>query len=86
MKKKIVKWLDHDIIHPISDSEWVSPIQIVPKMTGITVVKNGKDELIPKRIESGWRVCIDYRKLNSVTKKDHYPLPFLEQTLDRLTE
>ena len=48
------------------------------------MVKNDKDELIPTRIQSGWRVCIDYRKLNSATRKDHFPLPFLDQMLERL--
>ena len=43
-----------------------------------------KNELIPTRIVTGWRVCIDYRKLNTVTRKDHYPLPFIDQMLDML--
>ena len=84
VRKEVLKWLDHDIIYPISDSEWVSPVQVVPKKTGITVVKNDKDELIPTRIQSRWRVCIDYRKLNSATRKDHFPLSFLDQMLERL--
>jgi len=50
------------------------------------VVKNDKDELIPTRIQSEWRVCIDYKKLNSATRKDHFPLPFLDQMLERLAE
>ena len=33
---------------------------------------------------TGWRVCIDYKKLNIVTRKDHYPLPFIDQMPDRL--
>ena len=52
VKKEILKWLDHDIIYPISNSEWVSPVQVVPKKIGIIVVKNNKDELIPTRIQS----------------------------------
>ena len=52
VRKEVLKWLDHDIIFPISDSEWVSPIHVVPKKTGITVVKNDKDELISTRIQS----------------------------------
>ena len=48
------------------------------------MIKNEKNELIPIRIVTGWRVCIDYRKLNSTTRKDHYPLPFIDQMLDRL--
>nr|CAN65374.1 hypothetical protein VITISV_032197 [Vitis vinifera] len=36
------------------------------------------------RLTTGWRVCIDFRKLNAVTKKDHFPLPFLDQVLERV--
>ncbi|XP_061957345.1 uncharacterized protein LOC133678848, partial [Populus nigra] len=52
--------------------------------TGITLVKNKNDELIPTRISSGWRMCVDYRKLNLATRKDHFPLPFMDQMLERL--
>ncbi|GJS19462.1 reverse transcriptase domain-containing protein [Tanacetum coccineum] len=48
------------------------------------IVRNEKDELIPQRTVTGWRVCIDYRKLNNVTRKDHFPLPFIDQMLERL--
>ena len=71
VKTKVFKLLDVGIIYPISDSKWVSPIQIVPKKFGITVVKNEKGELIPTRITSSWRMCIDYRKFfhyHSLTK------------------
>jgi len=47
-------------------------------------VKNEDDELIPTRVTTGWRVCIDYRRLNKVTRKDHFPLPFIDQMLERL--
>ena len=57
---------------------------MVPKKGGFTIIKNKKNELIPIRTMIGWRVCIDYRKLNIVTQKDHYPLPFINQMLDRL--
>ncbi|GJU90849.1 putative nucleotidyltransferase, ribonuclease H [Tanacetum coccineum] len=50
----------------------------------MTVVKNEKDELIPQRTVTGWRVCIDYRKLKNATRKDHFPLPFIDQMLERL--
>ena len=48
------------------------------------MVKNEKNELIPTRIQNSWRVCIDYRRLNQATRKDHFPLPFMDQMLDRL--
>ena len=59
-------------------------VQVVPKKSGITVVKNKDDDLVPTRIQTGWRVCIDYRKLNTTTRKDHFPLPFIDQMLERL--
>ena len=79
-----MKLLDVRIIYPISDSNWVSPIHIVPKKGGMTVVKNENNELIPTRTITGWRMCIDYRKLNKATKKDHFPLPFIDQMLERI--
>ncbi|XP_061993424.1 uncharacterized protein LOC133711297 [Rosa rugosa] len=84
VKKEVLKLLDVGIIYPISDSEWVSPVQVVPKRSGITVVKNEDNELVPTRVQTGWRVCIDYRKLNTTTRKDHFPLPFIDQMLERL--
>ena len=56
----------------------------MPKKFGITVVKNENNELIPTHVTTGWCMCIDYRKLNAVTRKDHFPLPFLDQVLDRV--
>ncbi|GJS70623.1 reverse transcriptase domain-containing protein [Tanacetum coccineum] len=79
-----MKLLDTGIIYPIADSPWVSPIHCVPKKGGITVVTNKKDELVPTRTITGWRVCIDYHKLNEATVKDHFPLPFMDQMLERL--
>ncbi|KAM1180337.1 hypothetical protein ACFX2G_019815 [Malus domestica] len=84
VKKEIIKLLDCGVIYPISDSRWVSPIQCVPKKSGVTVVENAENELVPTWIQTGWRVCIDYRKLNATTRKDHFPLPFLDQMLERL--
>ncbi|KAK1429674.1 hypothetical protein QVD17_11888 [Tagetes erecta] len=85
VKKEVIKLLDAGLIYPISDSAWVSPVQVVPKKGGMTVVTNEKNELIPTRTVTGWRVCIDYRKLNDATRKDHFPLPFIDQMLERLS-
>ena len=49
------------------------------------MIRNEKNELIPTRTVTGWRVCIEYKKLNTATRKDHYPLPFIDQMLDKLT-
>ena len=85
VKKEVIKLLDAGLIYPISDSPWVSPVQVVPKKGGMTVVKNDKGEMGPQRTVTRWRVCIDYRKLNDATRKDHFPLPFIDQMLERLS-
>ncbi|KAD4178635.1 hypothetical protein E3N88_27226 [Mikania micrantha] len=85
VKKEVLKLLDAGLIYPISDSAWVSPVQVVPKKGGMTVIVNEKKELIPSRTVTGWRVCIDYRRLNDATRKDHFPLPFIDQMLERLS-
>ena len=72
------------VIYPIFDSTWVSPVQVVPKKGGTTVIKTADNTLLPSRTVTGWRICIDYRKLNKATRKDHFPLPFLDQMLNRL--
>ncbi|GJS57761.1 reverse transcriptase domain-containing protein [Tanacetum coccineum] len=81
---KVIKLLDAELIYPISDSPWVSPVHCVLKKGGITVIENDDNELIPTRLVTGWRVCIDYQKLNDATRKDHFPLPFMDQMLERL--
>nr|GEZ12735.1 DNA-directed DNA polymerase [Tanacetum cinerariifolium] len=84
IKKEVKKILDAGLIYPISDSPWVSRVQCVPKKGGMTVIKNDENELVPTRLVTGWRLCIDYRKLNEATRKDHFPLPFMDQMLERL--
>ena len=84
VKKDVLKLLHARIIYPMPHSEWVSPVQVVPKKGGMTVVKNEKNELIPQRTITRWRMCIDYRKLNKIIKKDHFLLPFIDEMLERL--
>ncbi|GJW33659.1 reverse transcriptase domain-containing protein [Tanacetum coccineum] len=81
IKKEVIKLLDAGLIYPIFDSPWVSPVHCVPKKGGMTVVENEDNELIPTRLVTGWRICIDYHKINDATRKDHFPLPFMDQML-----
>ena len=82
---EVLKLLQDDIIYPISDSTWVSPTQVVPKKSGVTTVGNEKGEEVPTRLTTCWRVCIDYRRLNELTRKNHFPLPFIDQLLERIS-
>ena len=82
VKTEVLKLLHTGIIYPVPHSQWVSPVQVVPKTGGVTIVKNSKNEIIPQRPVTGWRMCIDYWKLNSATKKDHFPLPFIDEMLE----
>nr|GEV71219.1 DNA-directed DNA polymerase [Tanacetum cinerariifolium] len=84
IKQEVIKLLDAGLIYPISDSPWVSPVHCVPNKRGFTVVENKDNELILTRLVTGWRVCIDYHKLNEATRKDHFPLSFMDQMLERL--
>jgi hypothetical protein len=84
VKKEVLKLLHTGIIYPVPHSEWVSPVQVVPKKRGMTIVRNEKNKLIPQRTVTRWRMCIDYRKLNKVIKKDHFALPFIDEMLERL--
>jgi hypothetical protein len=86
VRNEVLKLLDAGIIYSIVDSRWVSHVHCVPKKGGITVVPNKNNELIPQRVVIGYRMCIDFRKVNKVTKKDHYPLPFIDQILERLSK
>nr|GEV39049.1 reverse transcriptase domain-containing protein [Tanacetum cinerariifolium] len=84
IKQEVLKLLDAGLIYLISNSTWVSPVHCVPKKGGFTVVENKETELIPTSLVIGWHVCIDYCKLNEATRKDRFPLPFMDQMLERL--
>ncbi|WVZ21467.1 hypothetical protein V8G54_008789 [Vigna mungo] len=84
VKDEVSKLLKAGMVFPISDSTWVSPVQVVPKKSGMTIVKNQEGEFVPTRVANKWRVCIDYRRLNQSTRKDHFPLPFIDQVIERL--
>jgi hypothetical protein len=84
VKKEVLKLLKAGVIYSISDTEWASLVHVVPKNGGMTVVHNEKNEPIPQRMVTGWRMCIDYRKLNKATRNDHFPLTFIDEMLERL--
>jgi hypothetical protein len=83
VKKEVLKLIKAGIIYPISDSEWVSLVQ-VSNNGGVVVFCNDKNELISQRTINSWRMCIKNRKLNKATRKDHFPLPFINKMLERL--
>ncbi|GJY83634.1 reverse transcriptase domain-containing protein [Tanacetum coccineum] len=83
---------EQDLINQISENlehesegPWVSPIHVVPKKGGVTVVTNEENKYVPTHTVNGWRVCLEYRKLNDATRKDLFPLPFIDQMLERLS-
>ena len=59
---------------------------MVPKKLGVTIMQNERGEDVPTRLTTGWRVCIDYRRLNEVTRKDHFSLPFINPLLRKFFE
>ncbi|KAK1692068.1 hypothetical protein QYE76_008765 [Lolium multiflorum] len=70
VRNEVLRLLEAGIIYPIADSRWVSPVHCVPKKGGMTVVPNDNDELIPQRVVVGYRMCIDFRKVNKVFMDD----------------
>jgi hypothetical protein len=84
VKKEVTKLLNAGIIYLVPHSEWVSLVHCVSKKGGLTMVKNEKNELTPQRTVTGWQMCINYQKVNKAMKKDHFPLPFIDEMLDRL--
>lgn len=84
VKNEIIKWLVVVIIYPISDSIWVSLIPCIPKKGGMTLIGNEKNELISSRVVTGRRICMSYRKLHKANRKYHFPLPIIDQMMDRL--
>jgi hypothetical protein len=84
VKNDVIKLLDAGIIYLMPHSEWVSPVHCMSKKGHLIVLKNEKDELIPQRTVTRWRMCINYRKLNKAMKKDQFPLSFIDEMLERL--
>jgi len=82
IRTEILKLLDNGIIYPIFDSQWVSPVHAALKKFGVTMVENENKELIQTRLPMKIRVCIDYRKLNAITREDHFPPPFIDQMFE----
>ena len=85
VRAEVLKLLLASIIYPISNSPWVSRTQVVPKNSGVTIVQNEKEEDMPTCLTTSWWVCIYYRRLNVMTRKDDFPLPFIDQLLERVS-
>ncbi|GJQ98353.1 reverse transcriptase domain-containing protein [Tanacetum coccineum] len=84
IKKEFLKLLDAGMFTHLPTAMGLVKCIVDPQKEGITVVANEENELITTHLVTGWRVCIDYRKLNEATRKDHFPLPFMDQMLERL--
>jgi hypothetical protein len=84
IRKEVIKFIEADIMYPITYSKWVSHVHRLPKKGGMIVVANAENELIPQRTITAYTMCIDYRKLNKAIRKDHYHLPFIDQMLEKL--
>ena len=84
VRKEVLKWLNTGVIYSMSNSAWVSPVHVVPKNGGTTIIRIENNPLLSSRTVIGKRICIDYRKLNKATRKYHFPLLFLDQMIDRL--
>lgn len=85
IKKEVVKLLDVLMIYLISDSKWVSLVQLVLKRDGVTVMENKEGELVLTWVQSGWHLRIEYEKLSVDARKDNFPLSSIDQKLERLS-
>lgn len=84
VRKKVLKLFEEGMIYHISESSWVSLVHVVLKKGDMIVVGNENNKLILNRTITGWRTCIDYRRLNQTTRKDHFLLLVMDQILERL--
>nr|GFA53504.1 reverse transcriptase domain-containing protein [Tanacetum cinerariifolium] len=82
--RKVLKSHKRAIAWKLSDIQGINPEFYTHKILIEEDYKPAENELIPTRLVTGWRVCIDYKKLNEATRKDHFPLPFMDQMLERL--
>ncbi|CAI8595351.1 unnamed protein product [Vicia faba] len=86
VRKEALKFLEAGMIYSTSNSSWVSPMHVVAKKGGMTIVQNEKNELIPIHTVTGWRMCIDYRMLNLATRKYHFLFHAIYYTIKVLNE
>ena len=56
-------------------AKFISPVDAAPWLSPMVI--------IPKK-NGTLRICVDFRKLNAATKKDHYPLPYMEEIIDEV--